>query len=153
MTRATSRESYRQLVESGALRGKQASALEAVVLWGPATSAEIIDKAQLGENVNLWRARFTELQARGLIVETGTRKCKITGRTALTWEYSGRTKPLDPNKGRGVSKKTLAATLIRICRMTESAVQVIDSNGLDDDNESPSVLEAVKEAREIAARA
>lgn len=106
-TRETSIESYKLLVESGALRGKQAQALEAIIKRGPATSAEIIQT--LGANVNLWRARFTELQARGLITEVGTRKCSVTGRTALVWQYSGRTKPLAPKHR--ASAATLRALL------------------------------------------
>lgn len=105
MTRATSREAYQALVDSGQLRGRQAEALWAVINNGPATSAEIISSAGLGANVNLWRARFTELVARGLIREVSARKCKITGRRALVWEATGRTKPLDAVEGHAVSGK------------------------------------------------
>ena len=97
-TRETSRESYRQLVDSGQLVGKQALALDMTIRHGPGTSAEIIAHLP-GDNVNLWRARFTELNARGLIREIGVRKCKVSGRSALVWEATGRTKPLDPDKG------------------------------------------------------
>lgn len=102
-TRETSREAYRQLVESGQLRGKQREALQAVVGYGGGTSAEIIAHS-LGTNVNLWRARFTELAARGLIVEAGTRKCRITGKTAIVWEYSGRSKALPAQHRVGSAK-------------------------------------------------
>ncbi len=101
MTRATSRIAWREMVESGALLGNQAKALEAVIAHGPATSGEIIRAAGLGENVNLWRARFTELLGRGLIREIGQRVDGTTGRQALVWEYTGRTKPLDLAKGEG----------------------------------------------------
>lgn len=107
MNRETSRQAYRQLVESGQLKGKQQTALLNVIEHGPATSAEIIQR--ISPNTNLWRARFTELQARGLIVEVGQRKCTVTGRTALVWEYSGRTKPLEPKHRTG--SKELRALL------------------------------------------
>lgn len=112
-TRETSRIAYQQLVDSGQLKGRQAQALNATIKHGPATSAEIIDKDDLGENVNLWRARFTELQARGLIREVGQRKCKITGHLALVWEATGRSKPLDVKKGhKAASVKELRAIAV-----------------------------------------
>lgn len=116
MTRSTSREAFRQLVESGALKGKQRQVLEAVLEHGPATSAEIIRAGGLGENVNLWRARFTELHARGLIVEAGVRKCKITGRTALVWEYSERTKPLDAQRGHDAKLAKRRARVLEVLK-------------------------------------
>lgn len=109
-TQDTSRESYRILIASGQLRGQQAQALEAVTRHGPATSGEIIQT--LGPNVNLWRARFTELQGRGLIVEVGQRRCTITGRNAIVWQYSGRTKPLEAKHRTGT--KELRALLKRV---------------------------------------
>lgn len=110
MTRETSRESYKLLVESGALPVSQAKILEAIVAKPNSTSGEVCSELGL-ENVNAWRARFTELQARGLIVESGTRKCLVSGRTTLTWVYSGRTKPLAVK--RRATRKQLAALLKR----------------------------------------
>lgn len=141
------------MVASGALRGKQADALNAIITHGEGTSAEIIRRQGLGANVNLWRARFTELSARGLIAEVTTRKCEITGRTAVVWEATDRSKPLDLRKGTGVSKKTLAATLLRICHLCEDAVGVIDEEGIDLDEEGTAIRDAIKEARGLAARA
>lgn len=101
--RATSLAAYRAMVASGALLGKQAQVLEAVIEHGPATSGEIIEAGKLGHNKNLVRARFTELVNRGLIRETGQRVCKITGRTGLVWEYTGRTKPLKLERGHRIT--------------------------------------------------
>lgn len=143
MTRATSRAAYEQLVASGALKGKQAGIMELVISRGPGTAAEILDGSPFDRNRNLARARFTELQARGLIAEAGARKCKVTGRAALVWEATDRTKPLDPDKARGVSKKTLAATMVRLCSFLEASPAI----------DVASVREAVKEARTMAARA
>lgn len=119
-TQPTSRESYRLLVESGALKGKQAKALDAVMRHGPATSGEIIQT--LGPNVNLWRARFTELQGKGMIVEVGQRRCTITGRTAIVWQYSGRTKPLELQHR--VGRKALIGMLARACKLLENGANV-----------------------------
>jgi hypothetical protein len=105
--------------ESGALLGNQARALEAVIDYGPATSGEIIARGiGVAANVNLWRARFTELAGRGLIREIGQRACTITGRTALVWEFTGRAKPLDLTRGRKITaiqrKRVLAVLTDRI---------------------------------------
>ncbi len=152
-TRSTSRESYRLLVESGELMGQQMEILDLLIERGPGTAAETIKGSKYDRNRNLARARFTELQARGLIQECERRTCEVTGRLALVWEATGRTKPLDPNRSKGVSKKTLAATLVRICGLCEDAVGVIDSEGLDLDEEGVQILAACKEARTLAARA
>lgn len=94
MTKETSRKAYEYLVTSGLLKGNQALIAKAVVGEADRTSGEIC--AALGlDNVNAWRARFTELQERGLIVESGQRTCKISGRQGVTWRFTDRTKPLD----------------------------------------------------------
>lgn len=93
-TRETSRKAWEQMCASGVLNGRQRRALEYLIAMDTATSGEVI--ARMREpNVNLWRARFTELQARGLITEVGTRKCGVSGRSAIVWQFSGRTKPLE----------------------------------------------------------
>lgn len=127
-TRETSRESFQQLLESGKLPEAQAKILRAVVGGPDRTSGEICAALEL-HNVNAWRARFTELQSRGLIVESGTRKCKISGRSALTWRYTERTVPLAP-KGAQTSAKELRELIARaavIIKREESAGSVVVS--------------------------
>ena len=108
MTRNTSRKAWEELLASGKLRGYYLTLMRAASDTGPATAAEIIDYAgsKLGlpnhANRNLHRARITELQARGLLVESTQRKCKVTGRLAIVWRYSGRAKPLDSKRGHRV---------------------------------------------------
>lgn len=102
-TRDTSREAFEELIASGKLPAAQGKILRAIVGGPDRTSGEIC--AALGlDNVNAWRARFTELQARGLIVENGTRKCTITGRTAIVWRFTDRTKPLAAQNRVGTAK-------------------------------------------------
>lgn len=92
-TRLTSRLAYQALVKSGALKGKQAIIMKELVNSPePATSGEILYDLNV-RNVNAWRGRFTELKARGLIREAGTRKCTVTGRRCITWEATGSTQP------------------------------------------------------------
>lgn len=98
MRQPTSKTAYTQAKKTSQLAQSQASALVAVRRHGPATSAEIIRRGKLGANTNLWRARFTELKDRGMIVATGKRRCSITGRVALVWQDSKRTVPLPYRK-------------------------------------------------------
>lgn len=138
-TQETSRESYRILIESGKLRGNQAKALEAVVKHGPGTSGEIIDAMNTGDVVHdraVWRARFTELAGRGLIVEVGQRTCRATGRTAMVWQYSGRTKPLEARHR--ASPKVLRDLLGRVVKACEVKGETFPP--------SPTLLADIREA-------
>jgi len=103
-TRKTSAKAYEELLASGKLRGHQERVLASIVRHGAGTSREILEWMDVG-NINCWRARFTELQARGLIAEVTQRKCKVSGKLALVWEYTGRTKPLALKKGHRVDGK------------------------------------------------
>lgn len=127
-TRDTSRTAYDQLRSTGQLKGQQERVLGSLVRYGASTSGELFHKMEI-ENVNAWRARITELQARGLIVETGQRKCKITGRLALVWEYSGRLVPL-PAKGKNASTKELrelASRAVALLKREEGANSTVVS--------------------------
>jgi hypothetical protein len=119
VTRPTSIKAYEHLVENKLLVGKQRRIIEWLTR-GDYTSGETIDALAYTtpddrslRNVNAWRARFTELQQRGLIVEAGERECGITGRRALVWHFTGRTKPLKVTRVRRGAKawKTLAMDL------------------------------------------
>lgn len=119
MTRQTSREAYKQLIESGALKGNQALVLDQLIHCGPCTSGELLDRMKV-DNVNAWRARFTELQARGLIVESGSRACKITGRRAILWTATNRSKPLDVKKGHRIDGKAWKALGLEALQLLET---------------------------------
>jgi hypothetical protein len=122
VTRQTSRQAYEHLVANNLLVGKQAMIIAFLTDWpgGKATSGEVIaglkarhpGDASLG-NVNAWRARFTELRERGLIVEAGERRCAVTGRRALVWRFTGRTEPFEVKRVRRGAKawKALAMDL------------------------------------------
>lgn len=126
MTRATSREAYHELIASGALVGKQARVLGAIVDHGPGTSGEIIADAKLGANINLFRARFTELLAKGLIREVGQRVCKVSGRVGLVWEATDRTTPLksataSPKRGAKAWRELALDTIGYLARIAPNA--------------------------------
>lgn len=99
--RDTSREAYEELIKSGKLKGQLADILRYVAgMCDPVTSAEAVHGTKYARNLNCTRARFTELRERGLIREMGQRKCKITGRNAITWAYTERTTPLEETRKR-----------------------------------------------------
>lgn len=98
VTASTSRAAFDDLVGSGQLVGKQKHLLKILMLTGPATSGEIIDQIGRVKNVNAWRGRFTELQARGLIRQVGERPCKISGRLCIVWAATGRDTALDEGR-------------------------------------------------------
>ena len=71
------------------------------------TSGEVLADNHIA-NVNLWRARFTELADKGAIIATGTRTCEVTGREALTWRLAPppwvpRAKPPNARKQLGIA--------------------------------------------------
>lgn len=107
-TRSTSREAYRYLVKHGLLKGQQQRCLDKLINMGTATSRAVIQSLKISD-VNAWRARFTELHGRGLIIETGSARCPYTGRMVIVWAPTGRTKPLDGKRGARVSAKAWKA--------------------------------------------
>jgi predicted ArsR family transcriptional regulator len=93
------------LHKSRALPGDRSyRALAAVIIHGPGTANEILKAAGLDDNLNLWRARLSELVARGLIVECGMKR-EATGRQALVWRATGRAKPLRMKTGTGAKRR------------------------------------------------
>ena len=86
----TSEAAYHEELAAGRL-GEQARRVYAWVLEAMAqnggaavTAAEALDKRV--RNVNLYRARMTELFYQGALVKSEPRLCKVTNRTALTWK-------------------------------------------------------------------
>lgn len=84
-TRNTSREAYRDLEGRGILKGQRLEVYEAFERFGPGTAAEVLYKASMHGNLNLMRARVSELGDEGLLVESDERKCNRTGRRAIVW--------------------------------------------------------------------
>ena len=87
--RETSRAAYHELVSDGTLARSQLEVYRAVVENGPCTSAEAFEAMRSSgryENpITQSRARFTELRKKGFLIETGKRKCRVTGKTAILW--------------------------------------------------------------------
>lgn len=86
----TSAASYHDELAAGRL-GEQARRVYGWVLEAMAqnggeavTAAEALDKRV--RNVNLYRARMTELFYQGALVKAPARECSVTHRTAITWK-------------------------------------------------------------------
>ncbi len=88
--RETSRLAYEAICDSGEITGRRLEALRCVYAYGPATAHEMFRAP--GE-LGLWK-RLSELRDRGMIWESGQRRCRITGRVAIVWASTGRVKPL-----------------------------------------------------------
>jgi hypothetical protein len=88
MAQLTSIQAYAEARQSGLISAQQAQVLLWMIndqrTWQ--TSAEVL-RARV-ENVNLWRARFTELHDIGAIIGGGRRRCTITGRSAIVWSVA-----------------------------------------------------------------
>jgi hypothetical protein len=123
VTRATSIKSWQAMVDSGELEGQIAKVLHAVIEHGPGTSSEIFKAAKIGGNINLHRARLSELQERDLIRETAQRHCSVTGRLALVWEFTGREKPLHVERKRGKAKAMV--------ELAKEAIDALAKHGAD----------------------
>lgn len=106
-TKQTSRQVFFALCKRGYIRGQQKRVLEAVLKYGPGTSREIIDRANrstscgLGTNINLIRARFTELHQRRLITTDPNqrKRCRITGHHVHEWRFNVDAPPIPPPVG------------------------------------------------------
>ncbi len=117
MTKATSLAAWQRMRDLGLLKGQLVDILEHVIQHGPGTAAEILHRTKYERNLNLSRARFTELQERGLIREIDARACKISGRHALVFEATGREKPLAAPKrikGTKAQWRDLAERMIKV---------------------------------------
>lgn len=87
--RRTSIETYHQIKAEGLLGRWHWIVYNTVYKYGPMTSAEAFRKIHhlMGErSITQSRARFTELRDKGLLRETGTRICTVTGRNVIEWE-------------------------------------------------------------------
>lgn len=88
-TRQTSIDCYNQIKANGLLSKKRFEIYEALCNLAPCTSAEALS-TMLSKNsaITSSRARFTELRELGVIYEKGTKRCSITGKTAIEWDLT-----------------------------------------------------------------
>lgn len=123
---ATSAIALAQAEASGKLKGKRFEVAMAFKEHGPGTSAEVLSAARLaGNNLNLSRARVTELADAGMLRSVGERKCNVTRKLANVWEFGSfapRAKPIKP----GVTKAELMAALVEAITVATRALDRLD---------------------------
>lgn len=98
MSRQTSIDAYRHLIDGGTLSASHARIYAIVYEHGPLTINETFEHilhllAAQRFNYNA-HARFTEMRAMGILKEEGTRICTVTGRNVLLWDVTDRAEPL-----------------------------------------------------------
>jgi hypothetical protein len=82
----TSVEAAHELVSSGRLNSQCRAVLDALRRLDGSTSAELGQTIDLGENSrHVAGRRLPDLERRGLVRRGDPRKCRATGRRALTW--------------------------------------------------------------------
>lgn len=92
--RDTSVDAYKDIRDKGLISEMQFFIYDCVYNHGPLTVSECFDIletdfALIGMKLNHnTRTRFGELRAMGLLVETGKRACKITGRRVLEFDVT-----------------------------------------------------------------
>jgi len=90
MQRETSIAVYRQIEAEGLLSRMRWLVYRTVFRHGPMTVSEcfeLLEKQIPNFNWNT-RTRFTELKDMGVLTETGTRECNVTGRVVLEYDVT-----------------------------------------------------------------
>ncbi len=86
MTRRTSIETFRRIEAEGLLSKLRFDVYRAIYTLGPSTINEVYNAAfKATHQDRSISPRFSELEARGAIVSTKVRKCRITGNEAHEW--------------------------------------------------------------------
>jgi hypothetical protein len=93
MTRQTSIEAYNKIKENGLLSRRRWEVYDILFRLGPLTANETFNILKQEKYLNLsfdsnTRARFTELRELGVIMETQTRPCSITGMNVIEWDVT-----------------------------------------------------------------
>ena len=85
-TRQTSIDCYHQIKNGGLLSKQRLEVYYSLLKMGkPSTAREVYSTMNVAKQE---ATRFTELRNLGVIYEFGTRKCSITGRTAIEWDLT-----------------------------------------------------------------
>lgn len=92
MTRQTSAEAYKYLVESGVLAKSNSRVYEYLYFNGPTTQKKT--ERALNDKTYTMRPRFVQLERMGLIQIVGETVCEETGKKNLIWDVTSRVLPL-----------------------------------------------------------
>ncbi len=83
--RRTSAEAYAKVLREGLLPKSRLRIYAWLYEYGPATAREVF--AGIG-TAPVQQTRFNELEAQGMIVDVGMRKCSITGHRSTRWDVT-----------------------------------------------------------------
>ena len=83
--RQTSIDCYNKIREEGLLSNMRLIVLNAILENAPCTTSEALQNTKR-KSIG-FGSRFTELRNLGVIKEVGTKKCTVTGRTVIEWDY------------------------------------------------------------------
>jgi chloramphenicol 3-O-phosphotransferase len=152
----TSAIALAQAEGSGKLNGRRFEVAKAFKEHGPGTSAEVLHRAGLAKNLNLMRARVTELADDGFLREIGERRCNVTRRLAIVWEY-GSFPPRKAVKTPSATKDELHAALAVALTIAETALKhddmalnaVTGTGILDEEEERDWIAESMDVLNEI----
>jgi hypothetical protein len=133
MTRQTSKEAYEKIKANGLLSKKRFEVYSWLFLYGPATSGEVAHG--VGGVRNNVASRMNELHQRGVVRESGTRKCKVSGQNTILWEVT-ESLPTEPEK------REKPALVIKVY----ASGRVEASNGVKYDRASISEMAGVHKA-------
>lgn len=85
-TRETSREAYKELIESGALDGMRGEVWAWLYLHGPATRNEVA--RGIHKVPNDTSTRLKELVDMGNVREVGEDRCRVTGKNVILYDVT-----------------------------------------------------------------
>jgi hypothetical protein len=98
MIRQTSKDVYRQIVESGALTPARMKVYGALFEDGPMTGAELDGYLAKSGGRGHFHKRLSELRDQGVVREVGKRRCTVSGKDALAWDVTDRLPTNQPRK-------------------------------------------------------
>jgi hypothetical protein len=89
MIRQTSITAYFEIKHNGLLSKRRFEVYEQIVLHGPMTASEMIERISEKKTVNnsgTYATRLSELRDMGVIKECAPVKCSVTGHQAISWK-------------------------------------------------------------------
>lgn len=90
--RDTSIAAYNQIKEEGLLSKRRLEVYSVLFHNGPLTCGEVWrDHFKIrGVSQNSINPRLSELRNAGVLIETGERSCRVTGKTCITWDVTSK---------------------------------------------------------------
>jgi hypothetical protein len=110
MTRQTSIDAYRTIVESGRLGESKCAVYRWLFEHGPATRNELDQALGHGNPNPTFSRRLTELEALGVVARVGQRRCLVTDYKSDLWDVTDK---LPGQTERKPSRRKRAEDLVR----------------------------------------